>query len=92
MHATFAAMKLRIPKGRIALAVVLAPVFYVLNLGLIDYFCCRLAIPVAYSDVFHEPAFQALKSTPVLYSALARYCNWWLDLARAHNAARNGES
>jgi hypothetical protein len=80
------AMKLRVTKGRIACAVVLLPVLYLLNIGPILYCTVRFSIPFDLLGTLYNPMFRAVAGTP-FDRAYARYWHWWLDRARQDRSA-----
>lgn len=70
-------MKLRITKGRIACAVVLAPVLYVLNIGPMAYCMIRFGIPSSpLFETLYRPVVDVLGKTP-LKEAYDDYFDWW---------------
>jgi len=72
-------MKLRITKGRIACAVVLLPVLYVLNTGPLAYCTIKLGLSPQVFNFVYIPLRKIVVNTPV-YRPLERYIKWWVDL------------
>lgn len=72
-------MKLRITKGRIACAVILAPVLYLLNLGPLVYCYERFGIPpMRLVNALYAPLYDSISDT---YSGpLEGYVQWWESL------------
>jgi hypothetical protein len=80
-------MKLRVTKGRIAVAVVLLPVLYVLSIG--PAFYCHVhftihsdstsAISTRVFPILYSPGIRLMSQTPLrqLYEA---YLTWWVSL------------
>jgi hypothetical protein len=73
-------MKLRITKGRIACAVVLLPVLFVLNLGPLSYCRVRFGFPSArLVSAIYGPFFVATEGSEVS-EAVYVYVMWWMHL------------
>lgn len=71
-------MKLRVTRWRIAAAVVLLPVVYVLNFGPLCY-CIQHGFGSEFFLVFYGPAERLLVSSPIGPYFLA-YEGWWARL------------
>lgn len=68
-------MKLRITKGRVACAVVLLPVLYVLNFGPLLFFCELFGLRKHWVYSFYKPLRNATNQTP-----LAPMIIWYIHL------------
>ena len=58
-------MKLRITKGRIACAIVLAPVLYVLNSGPVLYCCRHFGLDTRVFFTLYLPVLNIVDDTPL---------------------------
>jgi hypothetical protein len=79
-------MKPRITKWRIAVAVVLLPVLYVLNVGPLIYCTPLFHLPIGILYTLYDPLHRAVEGTrfaPPLY----QYEGWWADRAFLDNDA-----
>lgn len=72
-------MKLRITKGRIACAVVLLPVVYVLNAGPAVYFTYRYGLPYEVYHAVYGPLDACVEGTG-LQEPLLAYETWWASV------------
>jgi hypothetical protein len=73
-------MKLRITKGRVACAVVLLPVLWVLNLGPLIFCHERFGMPpMWFIDGIYHPFDNALSDANS--ARLHNYAHWWAQLA-----------
>lgn len=79
MHAHIFAMKLRITKVRIACAVALLPVLYVLNAGPMVYCVTHLGIGRKLSIILYEPVVDLFANTP-MSTPFEEYMQWWGEL------------
>jgi hypothetical protein len=68
--------RFRMTKGRIACAVVLLPVLYVLNYGPLAYCSAHLGLPVRIVEVMYMPLVVATRGT-ALWPPCEAYINWW---------------
>jgi hypothetical protein len=75
-----AVMKLRITKGRIAAAVALAPVLYVLNIGPLIFCCVNFGFPTPVHDAIYRPLWNLIDGTP-LQIPVDDYVTWWAHLS-----------
>jgi hypothetical protein len=71
--------KLHITKGRIACAVVLLPVLYVLNVGPLIYCSQHFGLRIQWIFTAYHPIFYLLKGSP-LRAPYIGYMNWWAKL------------
>ena len=69
-------MKIRITKRRLACAVVLLPVLYVLNAGPIAYCSAHFGLPVRIVEVMYGPLVRVMGGT-ALWPPFEAYINWW---------------
>ena len=69
-------MKLRITKGRIAAAIALLPVIYVLNFGPLLFFCELFGLRKHWVYSLYEPLRKATIQTP-LESIIIWYAHLW---------------
>ena len=73
-------LQIRITKGRIACAIILLPVLYVLNAGPLAYCSARFGLPVRIIEVLYLPLFRVIGTT-ALWPIFEAYLNWWEALA-----------
>lgn len=69
-------LALRITKARIACAVVLLPVLYILNAGPIAYCSAHFGLPVRVVEVMYGPLISLIGGT-ALRAPFEAYINWW---------------
>ena len=72
-------MKLRLTKGRIACAVVLFPVLYVLNVGPLVYLTEHGAFSPFLLIAMYDPIYSRIERTP-MQPIWNDYVNWWAEL------------
>jgi hypothetical protein len=75
---TLYAMKLRITKGRIACAVVLLPVLFLLNVGPLIYCCDHFGLDKRVVVFLYGPVEELILKTP-FHDAFEQYLDWWED-------------
>jgi hypothetical protein len=73
-------MKLRVTKGRIACAVVMLPVFCVLNAGPMFYIYTRFPSSRRVIGTIYDPFLSTIYETP-LGNSVSQYLEWWVRLA-----------
>ena len=70
---------LRITKPRIALAIIVFPVLYALNIGPVFYSVQHFGLHSEVAFALYDPLLNALNKTP-LGVPYERYRVWWTDL------------
>lgn len=70
---------LRITKPRMALAIIVLPVLYALNIGPVFYSVQHFGVHSEIAFALYDPLLNALNKTP-LGAPYERYRVWWTDL------------
>ena len=76
--------RFRITTGRVALAIVLMPVLYVLNLGPLVYCTYRFGLPGEVLSTIARPVVWVAKGT-AFEEPLGQYIYWWGERAGLEN-------
>jgi hypothetical protein len=79
--ASFVAMKVRVTKWRIAAAVMLLPVLYVLNVGPMIFCFVRFGVPDQPTLLWmYKPLVEVIDKTP-FEGMYFRYIRWWEEFS-----------